>query len=192
MRGLRRGSILGPILLIAIGVIFLLVQTGRLDQAHVWDWYGHWWPFLLVAAGLVMLGEWAVDQFLMRDPQRPPYRRSLGGGIFLLILFFSIAGLLALALALAIRSAIYRAAVYLAGQIDGSISRGIPAPVAVSAAPAGSRMAAAPQTPATAVVTRRAALDIIERFCIGLALVLILWEPFGGARCTHFSDAFDL
>ena len=32
MRGMRRGSVLGPILLIAIGVVFLLIQTGRLDH----------------------------------------------------------------------------------------------------------------------------------------------------------------
>jgi DUF4097 and DUF4098 domain-containing protein YvlB len=87
MRGMRRGSILGPIVLIAVGIVFLLVQTGRLDHARVWSWYGHWWPFLLVAAGLVLLAEWVIDQRLMRDPQRPQYRRSLGGGIFLLFLF---------------------------------------------------------------------------------------------------------
>jgi DUF4097 and DUF4098 domain-containing protein YvlB len=92
MRGMRRGSILGPIMLIGLGIVFLLVQTGRLDHARVWEWYGHWWPFLLVAAGLVVLAEWAVDQHLMRDPQRPQYRRSLGGGIFFLILFFIVAG----------------------------------------------------------------------------------------------------
>jgi DUF4097 and DUF4098 domain-containing protein YvlB len=87
MRGMRRGSILGPIVLIAVGIVFLLVQTGRLDHARAWEWYGHWWPFLLVAAGLVVLAEWAIDQHLMRDPQRPQYRRSLGGGIFMLLLF---------------------------------------------------------------------------------------------------------
>jgi DUF4097 and DUF4098 domain-containing protein YvlB len=86
MRGMRRSSILGPIVLLAAGIVFLLVEIGRLDRARVWTWYGHWWPFLLVAAGLVVLAEWAIDQHLMRDPQRQPYRRSLGGGIFLLFL----------------------------------------------------------------------------------------------------------
>jgi hypothetical protein len=87
MRGMRRGSILGPLVLIAVGIVFLLVQTGRLDHVRVWTWYGHWWPFLLVASGVVVLAEWAVDQHMMRDPQRPQYRRSLGGGMFLLLLF---------------------------------------------------------------------------------------------------------
>jgi len=95
MRSMRRGSILGPVVLVAVGVIFLLVQTGRLDHARMWDWYGHWWPMLLVAAGVVVVAEWAIDQHLMRDPTRPQYRRSLGGGIFFLVLFFIVAGLAA-------------------------------------------------------------------------------------------------
>jgi DUF4097 and DUF4098 domain-containing protein YvlB len=89
MRSMRRGSILGPILLIAVGLIFLLIQTGHLDRNRFWEWYGHWWPFLLVGAGLVVLAEWAADQYLMRDPQRPPYRRSVGGGVVLLLLIFA-------------------------------------------------------------------------------------------------------
>ncbi len=86
-RSLRRGSILGPIVLIAAGIVFLLLQTGRLDHARAWDWYGRFWPFLLVAAGLIVLAEWAFDQHLLRNPERPPYRRSFGGGVFLLLLF---------------------------------------------------------------------------------------------------------
>jgi hypothetical protein len=86
-RSLRRGSILGPVVLIAAGIVFLLLQSGRLDYARVGEWYGRWWPFLLVAAGLVVLAEWAVDQYLMRNPEQPPYRRSVGGGVFLLLLF---------------------------------------------------------------------------------------------------------
>ena len=33
MRGMRRGSVLGPLLLIAIGVLFLLIETSRLITA---------------------------------------------------------------------------------------------------------------------------------------------------------------
>jgi DUF4097 and DUF4098 domain-containing protein YvlB len=95
MRGMRRGSVLGPILLIAIGVVFLLIQSGRLDHSHFWSWYGHWWPLLLVAAGCAVLVEWALDQYLLRDPQRPPYRRSIGGGVVVLLLFLVFSGLIA-------------------------------------------------------------------------------------------------
>ena len=95
MRSLRRGSVLGPILLIAIGVLFLLIETGRLDHQRFWEWYGHWWPLLLVVAGVVLLAEWTFDQIHLRDPQRPPYRRSLGGGVFLLLLILGIAGFVA-------------------------------------------------------------------------------------------------
>src|ERR1035438_3818123 len=60
MRRMRRGSVLGPILLIAVGIVFLLMETGRLDHQRFWAWYGHWWPLLLVAAGAVVLAEWAI------------------------------------------------------------------------------------------------------------------------------------
>ncbi len=43
MRNMGRGSILGPLLLIAAGVVFLLIQTGRIDHSRFWGWYGRWW-----------------------------------------------------------------------------------------------------------------------------------------------------
>src|SRR5579863_113027 len=88
MRSLRRGSILGPLLIIALGILFLLIQSGRLDHSQFWGWYGRWWPLLLVLAGVVVLGEWALDQFVMRDPDRPQYRRSVGAGVVVLLVFF--------------------------------------------------------------------------------------------------------
>jgi DUF4097 and DUF4098 domain-containing protein YvlB len=94
MRGMRRGSILGPLLLIAIGVLFLLVETSRLNLSRFWEWYGHWWPMLLVAAGIVLLAEWTFDQVHLRDPERPPYRRSAGFGVFLLLFFLVLAGVI--------------------------------------------------------------------------------------------------
>jgi DUF4097 and DUF4098 domain-containing protein YvlB len=92
MRSMRRSSLLGPLLLIAIGVVFLLIQTGRLDHSRFWAWYGHWWPLLLVAAGAVVLAEWAIDQALLRDPQRPGYRRSVGSGVIFLLVLFAFMG----------------------------------------------------------------------------------------------------
>ena len=83
---MRRGSILGPLLLIAVGIVFFLVETGRLESHHLWDWYARWWPLLLVGAGLVMLGEWVYDQQVQSDPLHPAYRRRTGGGVVFLLL----------------------------------------------------------------------------------------------------------
>jgi DUF4097 and DUF4098 domain-containing protein YvlB len=95
MRGMRRSSILGPLLLVTIGILFLLQQSGHLEKHHLWVWYGHFWPLLLVAAGVVLLLEWAFDQHAQSDPAQPRYRRRIGGGVFTLIILLGIAGLFA-------------------------------------------------------------------------------------------------
>jgi len=94
MRGMRRGSILGPLLLIVAGVVFFLLEIGRINAARFWALYGRWWPLLLVVAGVVLLAEWAFDQYQLRDPQRTPYRRPIGGGIVLLLLIFGAVGVI--------------------------------------------------------------------------------------------------
>ena len=94
MRSMRRGSVLGPLLLIAVGVLFLLVETSRLNLSRFWEWYGHWWPMLLVAAGIVLLAEWTFDQVHLRDPERPPYRRSVGFGVIIMLFFLVLAGVI--------------------------------------------------------------------------------------------------
>lgn len=76
----RVPSIVGPVILIAIGVVGLLIYTGRIAPGAFWAWYGHWWPLLLIVAGLALLGEWALD---MR--RQTPVRRS-GGFVGILIL----------------------------------------------------------------------------------------------------------
>jgi DUF4097 and DUF4098 domain-containing protein YvlB len=93
-RSLRRGSVLGPILLIGLGVLFLLIQTGHIDNIRFWAWYGQWWPLLLVGAGVILLAEWGFDQLYLSDPQRPPYRRSVGGGVIAMLLILGIAGVI--------------------------------------------------------------------------------------------------
>jgi DUF4097 and DUF4098 domain-containing protein YvlB len=92
LRGLRRSSIVGPFLLLSLGVLFLLVQSGHIASQHVFDWYSHFWPLLLVGAGIVMLIEWGYDQHIQSDPTQPRYRRRLGGGVFTLLVLLIITG----------------------------------------------------------------------------------------------------
>src|SRR5688572_8019121 len=47
----QKRSLFGPLLLIAAGVIWLLVQSGNIPSANLWA-LTHIWPFLLIAAGL--------------------------------------------------------------------------------------------------------------------------------------------
>ena len=79
--GPRVPSIVGPLILIAIGVVWLLIYTGHIASSNFWTWYGRWWPLLLIAAGLAMLAEWALD---MR--REAPVRRGTGFvGILILL-----------------------------------------------------------------------------------------------------------
>ena len=91
MRGNRRTSIIGPLLMITIGIIFLLIQTGKMSATFFWGWYGRWWPLLLIAAGVVRLAEWGWDQYFHAD-EPVLRRRSLGGGVFALLLILGITG----------------------------------------------------------------------------------------------------
>ena len=93
-RGLRRRSLLGPLLLIAIGVVLLMVRNGRISPEHFLEEYSHWWPMLFVFAGAVVLAEWGFDQFMTSlHPEAPPMgRRGVGGGVILLLILLSIVG----------------------------------------------------------------------------------------------------
>jgi DUF4097 and DUF4098 domain-containing protein YvlB len=93
-RSLRRSSILGPLVLISVGIVFLLIQTGHIQGYRFWEWYGHFWPFLLVGAGVIMLLEWAYDQYTQSDSTQPQYRRRVGGGVFMLLILLAITGVI--------------------------------------------------------------------------------------------------
>jgi hypothetical protein len=93
-RSMRRSSILGPLVLISIGIIFLLIQTGHVQGYRFWEWYGRFWPFLLVGAGVIMLLEWAYDQYTQSDSTQPRYRRRVGGGVFTLLILLAFVGLI--------------------------------------------------------------------------------------------------
>ena len=93
MRGMRRSSILKPILLITVGVVALLLQTGRIPGYQFWEWYGRWWPLLLVGAGAVLLLEWGIDRATNPEGQRG--RSVYGAGIGFLIFLLVIGGIAA-------------------------------------------------------------------------------------------------
>ena len=76
----HRRSLSGPIVLIAIGTVFLLGTMGVLDWHNLGHWFAHYWPVLLIIAGVIKLIEY-------QQAQRQGTRASgLGaGGIFLII-----------------------------------------------------------------------------------------------------------
>jgi DUF4097 and DUF4098 domain-containing protein YvlB len=80
-RGMRRPSIVRPIVLILIGVVALMIQAGTISGYAFWDWYIHWWPLLLIGLGLALLAEWYLQQ---GDPYGR--RTSVGGLVFLIVL----------------------------------------------------------------------------------------------------------
>ncbi len=84
----RSPSIVGPLVLVAIGIIGLLLVTGTVNARQFWTWYGHWWPLVLIAAGLGLLAEWFLD---MR--RQTPVRR--GGGFVGLIILLAFLGIVA-------------------------------------------------------------------------------------------------
>lgn len=79
-------SVIGPIILIGIGVVALLVVTGHIAAGEFWTWYAHWWPLLLIGSGLALLGEWFLD---MRS--KTPVRR--GGSFIGILVLLAIIGM---------------------------------------------------------------------------------------------------
>jgi DUF4097 and DUF4098 domain-containing protein YvlB len=80
-RGARRPTFVGPFVLLAIGIIALLLCTGRMDAVEFWSWYAHWWPMLLIVLGGLLLVEYFIEW-------NTPWagRRPLGGIVWLVIL----------------------------------------------------------------------------------------------------------
>lgn len=90
-RAQRRTSLVGPILLITIGIVFFLVHTGRLSTTSFFWWFGTWWPLVFVGVGILRLIEWAIDR--ARAPQdAPPMRYSMGGGVVFILIVLAALG----------------------------------------------------------------------------------------------------
>jgi DUF4097 and DUF4098 domain-containing protein YvlB len=86
--GPRVPSIVGPIILIGVGIIALLLATGHINSAEFWSWYARWWPLLLIGAGIALLGEWAMDM-----KRQTPVRR--GGNFVGILVLLALIGLFA-------------------------------------------------------------------------------------------------
>jgi len=73
-------SFSGPIILIAIGIVFLLGTMGVLNWHNLGHWFAHYWPVLLIIAGVIKLIEY-------QQAQRQGTRASglSAGGIFLIM-----------------------------------------------------------------------------------------------------------
>jgi DUF4097 and DUF4098 domain-containing protein YvlB len=80
-RGARRPGFVGPIVLLTIGIIALLIATGRMDAVEFWGWYAKWWPILLIGLGGLLLVEYFIE---WNSPWAG--RRPLGGIVWLVIL----------------------------------------------------------------------------------------------------------
>ncbi len=89
-RSLRRGSVVGPLIILALGVIFLLAQTGRISWGQSLEWYSRWWPAVLIGAGFVLLLEWFLDQ---QRGAAGVHERVLGGGVVFLLILLVLVGL---------------------------------------------------------------------------------------------------
>lgn len=92
----RRRSILGPVVLVTVGVLALLLQMGRLNWQTTLTWYARWWPLLLIAAGVFLAVEWSIDrarqQQLLAEGLPALAPRRVGGGVIWLLVLLGITG----------------------------------------------------------------------------------------------------
>lgn len=89
-RSLRRVSIVGPLIILVVGIVCLLAQMGKLSWARSLEWYGRWWPAVLIAVGVVLLLEWVVDQ---QRSDAVGNARVVGGGVVFLLILLTLTGL---------------------------------------------------------------------------------------------------
>lgn len=80
----RRRSFFGPILLIAAGVVFLLINQGKITPKTAFYWFADWWPALLIVWGVFKMFDYYQAQ-----REGVPYRGiGAGGWVFLIFLMF--------------------------------------------------------------------------------------------------------
>ena len=75
-------SLLGPLLLITIGVVALLANLHVLDMSSFWSFYHTYWPLLLIGLGLLL----AVEAIFVHTRQHGSLRVGCGTVLLILIL----------------------------------------------------------------------------------------------------------
>ena len=83
---MRRGSIIGPLILIVLGVLFLVRNVWR--EIPLVDILSRYWPYLLIGWGVIRLIEifwWALES-------KPLPQAGISGGEWLLVIFICILG----------------------------------------------------------------------------------------------------
>jgi len=75
----------GPVILVAVGVMFLLMNMHVMSWPRVGFFFATWWPLLLILFGVIRVVEYSVAR-----SHGGPAPRLGGGAIFLLILFIMI------------------------------------------------------------------------------------------------------
>jgi len=83
---MRRGSVIGPLILIGIGVLFLLRNLW--PEIPLVDIISRYWPFLLIAWGVIRLMEILVWAIL----SKPIPRNGISGNEWMLVFLISIVG----------------------------------------------------------------------------------------------------
>lgn len=83
----RPRSIVGPLILIALGVTALLGTTGLISRKALFFWFARYWPALIITWGVIKLAE----HFWARSKGQPAPR--LGGGSIVFLVFFIVCGL---------------------------------------------------------------------------------------------------
>jgi len=83
---MRRASIIGPILLILIGVLFLI--NNLKPELPILQMIGEYWPFVLIGWGLLRL----VEITIWKLSGKPLPSNGISGGEWVLVIFLTIIG----------------------------------------------------------------------------------------------------
>ncbi|MGH9611443.1 MAG: LiaF transmembrane domain-containing protein, partial [Bryobacteraceae bacterium] len=83
---MRRGSVVGPLILIGIGVLFLLRNVW--PDIPVVDLMAHYWPYLLIVWGGLRL----LEILVWTATSKPLPRQGVSGGEWVLVIFVCLFG----------------------------------------------------------------------------------------------------